>query len=207
MRNQTHVPLSYLALCLGLAVGCGGGDDEVDSVEEARRAYLGMDESIAKSIKLGFDGFNSATNANIAPQVTTGTTGGMLTITGQVDQGVSANKEMRLRVGMVGYSDGPVVIDESGDTIELTYDTTADTTMQPYLELKLSNIPTGTLGGSLMGTYQLRGDIVGELTLSITFTGRLMAGPNNTVLRAPGTTTVTGTAVSGEGTYMINLSI
>ncbi len=191
---------------LVFAVGCGS--DDVDSDEEARRAYLGLDDSIAKSITLGFQGFNAASSANIDPQMGMGTAGGTLTITGQVDQGSSANKGMRLYVGMVDYDDGDVVINEDGDTIHIVYDTNTDVTMQPYLQMQLKNIPTGTLEGTLMGVYQLDGDIIGELTLNITFAGTLMAGTGDDVLRVPGTTTVTGTATNGDGgVYDIMLTL
>ena len=59
------VSLSLIAL---LGAGCGD-DDEIDSDEEARRAYLGLDGSIEKSLALGFAGFNAASSANISPQM------------------------------------------------------------------------------------------------------------------------------------------
>ena len=195
-----------LLVVLG-AAACGGDDDAIDSNEEARRAYLGLDESIGKSITLGFAGFNAATNANIPPQMTTGLVGGTLVITGQVDQGVSMNKDMRLRVGMVGYTDGKVVLEGEDVEINLTYDTNADVTMQPYLQLQLRNIPNGTLGGSLMGTYVMSGDIEGEATLDLTITGAIMDDGTGKVVRVPGMTMVTGTAKSGDGTYEVNLTI
>jgi hypothetical protein len=73
--------------------------------------------------------------------------------------------------------------------------------------MMLKNIPTGTLGGTLMGTYHLTGDIKGDALLDLTFSGTLMSGPNNTVVRVPGTTHVTGTATSGSGMYMVDLTI
>src|SRR5688572_14080386 len=112
--------ISFVLLAV-FVTGCDG--DDIDSDEEARRAYLGLDASIAKSITLGFDGFNAASNANIDPQATEGVAAGTLTITGQVDKGASDNKNMRLSVGMVDYSDGPFVIDDDDTTIEIVYDT------------------------------------------------------------------------------------
>lgn len=190
-----------------------GCDDEgVDSNEEARRAYLGLDLSIEKSIELGFQGFNAASSANIDPQATTGAVGGMLTVTGQVDQGSSANKGMRLYIGMVDYDEGDIVINDDGDTIHVVYDTDVDPAKQPYLSMQLKNIPTGTLEGTLTsnttmtGVYILSGDIAGELTLNLTIAGTLMAGTGTTVLRVPGTTTVTGTATNSDGgVYDIDL--
>jgi hypothetical protein len=183
------------------------GSDDIDSDEEARRAYFGLDTSIERSLTLGFAGFNSAQSANISPQMATGATAGTLVITGQVDQGSSANKGMRLRVGMVGYTDGPLVVDGKEIDVDITYDTSTDTAMQPDLQLQLKNIPTGTLTGTLIGTYTMRGDLEGEITLNLMFSGMLKDDGTGKVIRAPGTTTVSGTATSGDGTYDVNLSI
>jgi hypothetical protein len=196
-----------LLLCLVLGA-CS--DDSISSDEQARRAYLGLDKSIGKSITLGFDGFNAASSANIDPQMTTGDatpSGGTLTITGQVDQGSSSNKRMRLFVGMVGYNDGPFEIDDAHHTISVTYDTSMTQAEQPALDMMLKNIPSGTLDGTLMGTYHLTGDIKADATLNLTFTGMLMSGGNNTVVRVPGSTHVTGTATSGDGVYMVDVTI
>ena len=198
MTNSTRGAV-FALLALGACA-----DDDIDSEQEARRAYVGLDGSIAKSLTLGFAGFNAASSANIPPQMTAGIESGTLVITGQVDQGSSANKGMRLRVGMVGYTDGVVVLDD--ENIEITYDTDLDPASQPYLQLSLKNIPTGTLTGTLTGTYHMTGDIIGDATLDLTFAGTLQADGAG-VMRAPGTTTVTGTAVSGEGTYDVSLTL
>ena len=79
--------LLSLVLASTSLIACGS--DDIDSDEEARRAYLGLHESIGASLQLGFDGFNAASSANIDPQATTGVATGNLTITGQVDQGSS----------------------------------------------------------------------------------------------------------------------
>jgi hypothetical protein len=188
-----------------LVAACDGSD--IDSDEEARRAYLGLDESIAKSITLGFQGFNTAQSANISPQNTTGLSAGTLTITGQVDQGASANKGMRLRVGMVGYTDGETVIDDDGNTIVITYDTDANVDLQPALTMQLKNIPTGTLEGSLRGVYRMSDDLTGTAELNLNFGGTLQDGGDGTVLRVPGSTRVTGTVVSGDGEFVVDLTI
>jgi hypothetical protein len=89
-----------LAFALALITfGTACGSDELDSDEEARRAYLGLDLSIEKSLGLGFAGFNAASSANIDPQIGTGDGGGMLTITGQVDQGTSGTRACASRSG------------------------------------------------------------------------------------------------------------
>jgi hypothetical protein len=200
MRNFACIFLVLVGAC---------SDSSVDSNEQARRAYLGLDKSISNSIQLGFDGFNAASSANISPQMMAGTAGGMLTIGGQVDQGTSPNKTMRLTVGMVKYSDGKVVVDSKGDTIAITYDTATDVTTQPALDLDLKGIPTGTLSGTLVGDYTMTGDLKGSVTLDLMIAGSLMAGTGGaTVERVPGTTTVTGSAVnSGGGMYQVNVTL
>jgi hypothetical protein len=203
--------MPYLLLASIALAACSS--DEVDSDEQARRAYLALDGSIIKSINLGFQGFNAATNANIDAQATTGTKAGNLTITGQVDQGVSTNKEMRLYVAMVAYDDGDVAYNEDGDTVHVVFDTSTDMTMQPYLDLKLANIPNGTLTGSLTpntnmtGVYKLSGDLKGTLAINVTISGMLMAGNGTEVLRVPGSTTIMGTATNSDGgVYDINVT-
>jgi hypothetical protein len=193
-----------LLLCLILGA-CSS--DTVSSDEQARRAYLGLDKSIGKSITLGFDGFNTASSANISPQMVAGDKAGMLVVTGQVDQGSSSNKGMRLLVGMTDYSDGPIIVDTANHTINVTYATDTTTTTQPALGMMLKNIPTGTIDGTLMGVYHLTGDIKGDVTLDLTFTGTLMSGPSNTVVRVPGSSHITGTATSGDGMYMVDVTI
>lgn len=188
--------MKLLALCLALAA-CGDSDD-LDSNEEARRAYLGLDLSIEKSLALGFAGFNAANSANIDPQATAGDAAGVLTITGQVDQGSSANKGMRLRVGMVDYNDGDIVIDD--EIINITY----ATEVEPLLELKLKNIPDGTFTGTLTGVYRMTGSLEGDAELSLSFSGVLMPVGEDTV-RVPGMTAVTGTAASGDGVFEVDL--
>lgn len=191
-----------------LAATACSDDDAIDSDEAARRAYLGLDTSIGVSLNLGFDGFNAATSANIPPQMTTGAATGTLTISGQVDQGASANKGMRLEVGMVDYSDGVLMVMDGEDTIEvdLTYATSDVVAEQPALDLSLRDIPNGTFTGSLDGTYQIRGDINGTVTLALTMAGEIQDAGGGVVERVPGTTTITGTATSGDGLYTVQLT-
>jgi hypothetical protein len=202
-----HVALSALVALLG-AAACS--DDPIDSDEEARRAYLGLDGSIEKSLNLGFDGFNAASSANIDPQTTTGDAAGALVVTGQVDQGASANKEMRLRVGMTDYSDGVFIVVLEDDVeleVDLSYDTAAAVEDQPYLQLSLRDIPDGTFTGDLTGVYLLGGDIEGEVELTLTMAGEIQDGGGGLVVRVPGTTTVTGTATSGDGLYTVEVTL
>jgi hypothetical protein len=202
---------SFLLVVVGsLSLAACGGDD-IDSDEEARRAYFGIDQSIEKSLALGFAGFNAASSANIPPQMGVGAIGGMLTISGKVDQGSSANKGMRLSVGMVDYSDGELVIEdaEGKETIDvdITYNTSPDVALQPVLDLKLMNIPNGTFSGTLTGTYTMEGDIEGDATMNLMFSGMIKDDGTGKTIRASGTTMVTGTATSGDGTYDVNLML
>ena len=201
-----HIAFTLIAL-LG---ACSDGDD-IDSDEEARRAYFGLDGSIDKSLTLGFAGFNAASSANIAPQMMAGDGAGMLTISGQVDQGNSANKGMRLNVGMVDFTDGEIaIITADGDDeilVNLTYNTDPDPLKQPFFDMKLAGIPDGTFSGTLTGTYRMSGDLEGDATLNLTLTGKLMSNGTGGTTRVPLMTNVTGTAKSGDGTYEVNITL
>ncbi len=180
-----------LGVLLSLAPACGGG---VSSDQQAQQAYLGLDASIDKAIQLGFDGFNAASSANIPAEMTTGMASGTLTVTGQVDQGTSANKGMRLSEAMNTYSDDG----------QIQYTTSANSL--PALTMQLKNIPTGTLTGTLTGDFAMAGALSGSVTLNVTFNGNLQPGTGTQVERQPGTTQITGTATSGSGTYQINVT-
>ncbi len=184
------------AACLFLLL-CSAchNDSSVSSDQDAQLAYLGLDPHVDKAIQLGFDGFNTASSANISPQMTTGTIAGTLTVTGQVDQGASSNKTMRLVEALVGYS----------DVQDYVYDTAA--AAGPALSMDLKMIPTGTLDGTLVGTYTMTGKLMGDVMLNLTFAGSLQAGTGaNKVERKPGTTHITGTATSKYGTYNVDVT-
>lgn len=178
----------------------------VSSDEQARRAYLGLDKAISKSLTLGLAGFNSASSANIAPQSTTGDKSGALTITGQVDQGASANKGLRLRVGMVNYSDGDVTPDGSA-RLAVTYQTADAGADQPALDLSLRSIPNGTLTGTLLGDFAMSGDLNGAVKLDLSMSGVIETDGDGGTRRKAGSTTVTGSATSGGGTFQVSLSL
>ena len=171
-----------------------GGVPDGGSPADAQNAYLGLDVSVDKAITLGFDGFNSASTANISPQSADGGVSGTMTVTGQVDQGVSANKGMRLNDALSNYSDNG----------QITYNT--DASALPALTINLKNIPTGTLDGSLNGSFMMSGGLSGQVSLALTFSGQIQAGPGNTVVRTPGTTHITGTATSSAGTYNVDVT-
>jgi hypothetical protein len=185
-----------------LLSACGGNSDApsnqpaVKSTADAERAYVGLDASIDKAITLGFDGFNAATTANIAPQVASGDDKGTLTVSGQVDQGSSTNKTMHLTEALATYSDDG----------QLAYDT--DATAPPQLDMKLSKVPTGTLDGTLDGAFKMDGALKGGVTLALTFSGELEANADDPtkVERKPGTTHITGTATSGGDVYTVDIT-
>lgn len=183
------------SLCTTLLItaACGSG---VTNDEQARRAYLGLDTHIDKAITLGFAGFNAASSANIPAQMTTGSASGTLTISGQVDQGASANKGMRLLEDLVMYSDDG----------KLVYATNmAD---KPALGMQLKSIPNGTLSGTLVGKYVMTGELAGDVVLNLSFSGQLQPNPADMtkVERKPGTTRITGTATSPAGTYQVDVT-
>lgn len=197
MRTCRFVVLTSLFLA-----ACGGSSDDqshqpaVKSTADAERAYVGLDASIDKAITLGFDGFNAATSANIAPQTASGEDQGTLTVSGQVDQGSSSNKTMHLTEALATYSDDG----------QLAYDT--DATALPLLEMKLSKVPTGTLDGTLNGSFEMGGALKGSVTLALTFSGELEANADDPtqVERKPATTHITGTATSGGDVYTVDIT-
>src|SRR5260370_39509545 len=142
--------MRYSLLIAYLLSGCGSSG--VQSNQDAQKAYLGLDASVDKAITLGFNGFNTAQSANINPQTASGSISGTMTVTGQVDQGASANKGMRLMVSMTGYSDDG----------KITYNTSPRA--RPPLNMMLRNIPTGTLDGTLAGAFSMTGQETGAVT-------------------------------------------
>lgn len=188
------------ALALVSLASCG---NSVDSDEAAAAAYLGLDLAIAKSLQLGFDGFNAASSANIAEQTTTGDVMGTLAVNGQVDQGASANKGMRLTLTMVEYQDVP----ETDEDVLVVYET--DPAAPPALTLMLRSIPDGTIDGTLVGDFLMEGDIGGVVTLNLTIAGEIEPDPTDSarVRRVAGSIRVTGTATSGYGTFTVDVTI
>lgn len=188
--------LAFIVIPALVAAGCS--DDKVSSDEEARRAYLGLDLSVDKAIDLGFKGFGAAKSANIDPQAASGDKGGTLTVGGKVDQGASSNKTMDLTVGMAKYSDDG----------KITYDTPADTAIQPKLSmlLKSFDMPGGDLTGTLMGDFDMSGDLKGKVTLNLSFTAKTEPDPTNKVKRTAGSTHITGSATSSAGTYKVDVT-
>jgi hypothetical protein len=191
MRATPIVALAFLA-ALSAFAACGGSD--VSSTADAQKAYLGLDPSIDKAITLGFVGYNAATSANIDDHSMDGGVSGTLTVGGQVDQGTSSNKTMRLVETLTNYSDDG----------QVTYHT--DSSAPPSLTMDLKNIPTGTLNGSLSGSFLMSGGLSGQVSLALIFAGQLEATPDGGVVRKPSTTHITGTATSSAGTYNVDVT-
>jgi hypothetical protein len=175
--------------------------------DQPRRAYLGLDKSVGKSLQLCLAGFNAASSANLPTQSANGDVAGTLAISGQVDQGASSNKGMRLHVGMTGYTDGAITLPEEDEAVDITYQTNTDTALQPELTLSLRNIPNGTFTGTLVGGFQMTGDLQGEVRLNLSMSGDIEDDGTGKVRRKAGTTTVTGTAMFGDGEFQVNVTL
>lgn len=204
MRAHLH-RLVWLLCLIPFHPACACGD--VGSEEEARVAYLGVDDVVTKALALGFAGFNAASSANIPPQTDTGDESGTIDVTGQVDQGSSDNKGMRLAVGLTENADGTVDDPETEDDEELaiTYGTPDGEPLA--LDLQLRGIPDGTLSGTLAGTVTMTGDLEGDLELSITFAGAIQSDGAGGTERVVGSTDVSGTATSANGTFDVDATI
>jgi hypothetical protein len=181
-------------------VDCVCGPEVADE-ESAERAYLGLDTAVERMLALGFAGFNAADSANIPEQRDDGDEQGEMVVNGQVDQGASDNKGMRLDVDLIDYAD-EAIEDEDGNPVEVVYDTN-DAPL--VVDLSLRDIPDGTFDGTLAGTVTMEGDLEGDVTLTVAFDGALEAVGDGTA-RKEGSTAVTGTAESPYGTYDIDLT-
>ncbi len=193
-----------LTWMLVLLVACKGG--AVNTEADAELAYTGLDDMIGKAMGLGFDGFNAADSANIDEQAGTGDVSGTVAVNGQVDQGNSDNKNMRLTVALAEYSD-TVLINDDEDELTVTYWTTEGS--EPALDLTLRSIPDGTLEGTMSGSFDMEGDLEDTVTLELTLAGPLEADDgddDDATRRVAGQTTITGTATTSAGTFDVNLT-
>jgi len=185
-------------------------DDSVDSNEQARRAYLGLDKSVSKSLTLAFQGYDAATSANIPAQMADGDAmpGGTLAITGQVSHGNVNEATMTLDVAMAKYSDSPIIVDTKNNTkITVAYDADASAAMHPVLNLKLNASSGNALTGSLTGDYTMSGDLTGTVTLDLTIAGTF-SGTGTSTMRVAGSTMVIGTVVNASGgMYSVNVTL
>lgn len=182
---------------VALALGCGGPRGEVANEESAQYAYLGLDGAVDRALQLGFDGFNAAKSANIPEQTGDGDAAGTMTVGGQVDQGASNNKGMRLEVTLTGYSDGPV-----GDGVDIVYDGGPNA-----FDLNFKGLPDADLTGTLSGDFVMSGDLAGPVTLDLSISGKTEDDGTGKIRRVAGSVHVTGTATSNYGTFAVDVSL
>ncbi len=131
-------------------------------------------------MNLGMAGYNAATSANIPEQEGEGDVEGTILISGQVDQSVSDNKELRLDIELTDYRDvlvdeAPTDGDDEGDDDE--EDEEIDLEGEVFLDLRIE------------------GDI------------EEVDGTDGELRRVPGTTHITGTAESRYGVFDVDLPI
>lgn len=200
MRRRSLLALALLSLSPVFA-GCGGGGppdgDAVDDPDSARRAYLGLDRSFDRAIDLGFAGFNAASSAHIPEQQDGGDISGVMIVGGKTDQGNSSNKNMDLEVTLAqDYQD--LVVEE----LAIVYNGGP-----AALAMSFKGLPDASLTGSFIGTFVMGGDLAGEVTLDLDFTGTTMEGPGGTIVRVPGSIHVTGTATSDYGVFTVDVSL
>lgn len=176
-----------------LLIACKG----VDSPEEAALAYTGLDQAVSRGLALGLQGFNAASSANIDPQEEDGETSGTMVVSGQVDQGSSDNKGLRLDVELTEYSD--TLGDDGEPDVIYDTDTPAD------LDLQLRDVPDGTLSGTFVGDFVMAGVLEGIVSLDLALDGTIEDDGAGGTQRVEGGTHVTGTATSDYGVYDIDL--
>ncbi|MEZ4385943.1 MAG: hypothetical protein R3A79_31785 [Nannocystaceae bacterium] len=193
LSRRAALLLPLLALPL-VTASCNRG--VVDNELAAELAYLGLDRAIDRMIDLGFDGFNAANSANIPTQSEAGDETGTMDVGGQVDQGASANKGMRLEVTLTDYSDGPV------EDTAIYYNGGPGNA-----DFSLKGLPNADLSGSFNGVYVMDGDLAGTVELNLQFTGKTADTGDGTIARVPGTITVVGTATSDYGVFDVNVSL
>ena len=181
--------------CLMMMLGCGQGisDEEADE-----RAVLGLQTAIERVISLGFTAFNLSNSANIDETTGAGDESGTLTLNGQIDQGNSDNKGMRLDVVLADYSDGDV------EETVIVYDSPEGEPAD--VDLDLRDVPEGTLAGTWIGRFDMSGDLTGAVNLELALSGGLVAGDDGTVLLEQDSTMVTGTAISDFGAFDVDFS-
>jgi hypothetical protein len=215
MRSNLRLPSLALSIAVALASSCSK-DDDVSSEEDARLAYIGLHRMVDRTINLGMDGYNAATSANIPSQEGSGDVSGTITISGQVDAGVSANKEMRLFIDLVDYRDDILDEDDEVTGLVIVYNSDLDPNSEvdagvadgrPFADISLRNIPNGTFFGTLSGTFQMTGDLEGRVTLDLQLSGDIEEVPDSDgeIRRVRGTTEVTGTAESRYGIFDVDL--
>ena len=196
---MNQMPALLVAItALSALSGCSTA---ITDEEAAERADLGVDPAVELALQLGLDGYNAATSANIPNQDASGAASGSIVVGGQVDQGSSDNKQLRLDVWLNDWSNG--VLDDDDD-FDVSYATDAPL----LLDISLRGLPDADLEGSLIGDVMLDGELDGPLTLELVFDGQTETDPDDPsrIRRVPGSTHVTGTATVGRGVYDIDLT-
>ena len=167
----------------------------VDSRAEAEAAYLGFDAGVSRALDLGLQGYAAASSANIDDQVGDGDVSGTMVVGGQVDQGSSDNKGLRLSVALDDYAD-LVDIDVDG-AVDLRVAYATDAPLD--LDVQLRDAPDGTLSGTLVGTVLLTGDLAGPATFDLALDGAIEDDGTGAAQRVAGGTHVTGTVTGPSG--------
>jgi hypothetical protein len=203
-RTDRRTTLTVAVLSL-LAAQCGG----VSNADGARRAYLGLDRAVDRALSLAFDGVNAASSANIPAQMASGDLAGTMLVEGQVSQGSSSNREMRLLVTLTGYRDnvsdtGATDAGATGPALRLIYSKPASG-MPIAMDLSLRP-PMFT--GTFAGTLDMTGELAGTVTVNVTLSGQLesMSGSGSRLQRVAGTTRITGTVTSAYGMYPVDVT-
>jgi hypothetical protein len=204
MTRQLHrsVVLAALFVLFASFAACSGSS--VSDEESARFAYEGLDPSIDKILDLGFQGFNAADSANIPEQSTTGDVSGTLTINGQVDQGSSDNKGMRLEAVYVNYSDGVFIVEEGEEDV-LIEDIVYDSDGFIDVDLSMKGLPDAELTGTMVGTVIMTGGLEGPVALNLSITGETEDDGTGKIQRKAGTIRITGTATSDYGVFDVDI--
>ena len=184
-----------LTMVLAFLVGCGGG--KVTSDQEAELAWIGLEGAIDKALTLGLQGFSEASSANIDAQNGLGDETGTITVTGQADQGSSDNKGLRLDIALADYSDFVDLDEDKDEELSVTYTTPDGETL--LADLKLRDMPDGTLSGTVTGNVGMFGDLEGLITLSLSVDGPTESDGGDGVMLVDGQTQVSGTATNDDG--------
>ncbi|MDP2307313.1 MAG: hypothetical protein Q8P18_14905 [Pseudomonadota bacterium] len=197
---ERHIERRCVLLAFLLAAPLAACRPGVSSPAEAEYAYMGLDRAVERGLALGLQGFAAASSANIDPQEEDGETSGGMVISGQVDQGSSDNKGLRLFMALDDYSDTLGEDDEP----DVFYQT--DASDLPALNLTLKDMPEGTLDGTLAGTFAMDGVLAGIVELDVTLAGETDDDGTGIAIRSPGSTRITGTATSDYGVYEIDVT-
>lgn len=187
-----------LVLLLSLVLPVAGCRSKaVDSAAEAEVAYLGFDAGVSRAIDLGLAGFAAASSANIDAQQGAGDVSGTMVVTGQVDQGSSDNKGLRLEVALDTYADVLDLDVDGAEDVRITYGTEDGAPLD--LDVQLRDSPDGTLSGTLVGVAYLDGDLAGPAGFDLALEGTIEDDGTGAPQRVAGGTHVTGTVTGPSG--------